>query len=88
MSATSETQQHVQGVVVEVDDLVATLEVGDEREEWIFPLSLLPADVTVDSVLTFDGSGSAARVIDHRIPATSVEQRLGRALNRRRLHLD
>ncbi len=74
----------VLGVVVALDDDVATVELGEQAEEWIFPRSMLPADVDLDSVLTFDGSG-AAEVIDHRPAAPSVEDRLTRALNRRRL---
>ncbi len=76
-----------QGVVVELDDLVATIEMTDGGGQWVFPRPLLPEDVDVDSVLTFAGSGAEATVIAHRVPAPSVEDRLGRSLNRRRLHL-
>ena len=75
------------GIVVAMDDLLATVELGEGREEWVFPRDMLPDGVAVDSQLTFAGSGEA-RVLDHRPPAPSVEDRLGRALNRRRLSLD
>ena len=74
----------VHGVVVSVDQDIATVELGEHAEEWIFPRSMLPPDVGVDSILTFAGAGSA-EVIDHRPAAPSVEVRLSRALNRRRL---
>jgi hypothetical protein len=77
----------VRGVVIGIDDMVATIEMGDDRDEWVFPRSMLPPEVVVDSVLTFDRPGSGATVIGHSAPAPSVEDRLGRALNRRRLHL-
>ena len=46
-------------MVVDLDDLVATLEMGPDAEEWVFPRSMLPGDIEIDSVLTFDGIGSA-----------------------------
>jgi hypothetical protein len=85
--APSQTGPVVNGIVVALDDLMATVELGDGREEWVFPRDMLPADVSLDSHLTFAGSGQT-RVLDHRPPAPSVEDRLGRALNRRRLSLD
>ena len=77
----------VQAIVVDMDDMVATVEMGPKHEEWVFPLSMLPADVQIDSTLVFEGEGAHAEVIDHRPPAPSVEDRLSRSLNRRRLHL-
>jgi hypothetical protein len=76
-----------QGVVTAVDEHVGTIEMLDGGAEWIHPRSLLPDDVALDSVLTFAGSGVEARVIAHRPPAPTVEDRLSRSLNRRRLHL-
>jgi hypothetical protein len=76
-----------QGVVIDLDDLVATIEMADGGGEWVFPRPLLPAEVEVDSVLTFSGRGTDATVVAHRPPAPSVEDRLSRSLNRRRLHL-
>jgi hypothetical protein len=76
-----------QGVVISLDDFVATIEMIDGGDEWVFPRPLLPDDVALDSVLTFAGPGQGANVVAHRPPAPSVEDRLGRALNRRRLHL-
>jgi hypothetical protein len=75
----------ISGIVTDLDDLVATVEMGPDREEWVFPRSMLPADIELDSVLTFDGVGSAATVVAHRHPAPSVEDRMERALNRRRM---
>ena len=77
----------VGGVVVDLDEHVATIELGDAHDEWVFPRSMLPAGVAIDSVLTFDRARSDAVVLDHRAPAPSVGDRLGRALNRRRLDL-
>ena len=76
--------EEVSGIIVDLDDLVATVEIGADGEEWVFPRSMLPADIELDSVLTFDGIGSAATVVAHRHPAPSVEDRMDRALNRRR----
>jgi len=76
----------VHGVVVKFDHDVVTVELGDQAEEWVFPRSMLPADIGIDSVLTFAGSGDA-ELIDHRPAAPSVEDRLSRSLNRRRLKL-
>jgi hypothetical protein len=76
----------IRGVVIGIDEFVATTEMGDEHDEWVLPLSMLPSEVVLDSVLTFDRPGTEANVIGHAAPAPSVEDRLGRALNRRRLH--
>ena len=76
--------EEVSGIVVDLDDLVATVEVGADGEEWICPRSMLPADIMLDSVLTFDGIGSAATVVAHRHPAPSVEDRMSRAIINRR----
>ena len=73
----------VSGIVIDLDDLVATVEIGVDGEEWVYPRSMLPTDIEVDSVLTFDGVGSAATVVAHRHPAPSVEDRMERALIRR-----
>jgi hypothetical protein len=78
----------VRGIVVDVDDDVATLEIGEDHEEWIYPRSMLPHDIDLDSVLLFDGVGVDATVLEHRRPAPSVSDRLDRALTRRRLMLD
>jgi len=77
------TSADVSGIVTDLDDLVATVEIGAEGEEWVFPRSMLPSDIELDSVLTFDGVGSAATVVAHRHPGPSVEDRLARALTRR-----
>ena len=77
----------VRGVVTGIDEFVATIEMGDGHDEWVFPLSMLPPEVVLDSMLTFDRPGTGANVVSHSAPAPSVEDRLGRALNRRRLHL-
>jgi hypothetical protein len=73
----------VRGLVVELDDVVATIEIGEERDEWVFPRSMLPADVEIDSVLVFDGPGADAAVVDHRPPGPSLEDRLNRRLIKR-----
>lgn len=74
----------VNGVVIELDELVATVEVGADGEEWVFPRSMLPTDIELDSVLTFDGIGSGATVVAHRHPGPSIDDRMERALIRRR----
>jgi hypothetical protein len=78
----------VSGVVVDLDDAVATVEMSSDHDEWVFPRSMLPHDVVIDSTLVFDRLDTTAVVIDHRLPGPSVEDRLGRSLNRRRLMLD
>jgi len=70
----------VRGLVVDLDDLVATVEMGEDHDEWVFPRSMLPLDVDLDSVLVFDGVGTDAAIIDHRLPPPSVHDRLNRAL--------
>ena len=73
----------VRGVVVDIDDLMATIEIGDDRDQWVYPRTMLPPDVDLDSELVFDGLGTEAAVIDHRPPGPSMEDRLNRRLVRR-----
>jgi hypothetical protein len=73
----------VRGLVVDLDDLMATIEIGEDRDQWIYPRSMLPPNVELDSVLLFDGLGTEAAVIDHRPPGPSMEDRLNRRLVRR-----
>ncbi len=73
----------VRGLVVDLDDLMATIEIGEDRDQWIYPRTMLPHNVELDSVLVFDGVGTDASVIDHRPPGPSMEDRLNRRLVRR-----
>jgi hypothetical protein len=73
----------VRGLVVDLDDLMATIEIGDDRDQWIYPRSMLPPNIAIDSVLVFDGVGTEAAVVDHRPPGPSMEDRLNRRLVRR-----
>ncbi len=73
----------VRGLVVDLDDLMATIEIGDDHDQWIYPRTMLPHNVELDSVLVFDGVGTEASVIDHRPPGPSMEDRLNRRLVRR-----
>ncbi len=73
----------VRGVVVDLDDLMATIEIGDDHDEWVYPRTMLPPNVDLDSELVFDGLGTEAAVIDHRPPGPSMEDRLNRRLVRR-----
>lgn len=73
----------VRGVVVDLDDLMATIEIGEDHDEWIYPRTMLPPNVDLDSVLVFDGLGTDASVIDHRPPGPSMQDRLNRRLVRR-----
>ncbi len=74
----------VRGLVVEMDDVVATVEIGEDRDEWVFPRSMLPHDIDLDSVLVFDGVGTDAVVVDHRPPGPSLHERLNRPMVQRR----
>ncbi len=81
---TGSTQPNeVRGVVVDLDDLMATIEMGEDCDEWIYPRTILPPNVELDSVLVFDGLGTDAAVIDHRPPGPSMHDRLNRRLVRR-----
>jgi hypothetical protein len=78
----------VMAMVVAVDDAIATVQMGDDHDEWVFPRTMLPHDLVVGSTLVFDGVGNDAQVLDHHLPSPGIEDRLGRSLNRRRLALD
>lgn len=75
------------GVVIALDDEVATIVITDPEEEWYFPASLVPDDVRVDDVVVIEGSGRNLRIVAKDPLKPSVESRLDRSLNRRRLDL-
>ncbi|MEJ5254867.1 MAG: hypothetical protein WHS89_05910 [Acidimicrobiales bacterium] len=75
------------GVVIALDDAVATIVLTDPEEEWYFPASLVPEHVGVDDVVVIEGAGRSLRIVAKDPLAPSVESRLERSLNRRRLGL-
>lgn len=70
----------VRGAVVEIDDGVATILVGDEAEEWYFPVGLLPDGTVIDSVVLLAGEGRDFHIVGPDIAARTVESRLERTL--------
>lgn len=59
------------GTVVQIEDGIASVLVGPERESWDFPIEMLPASVTVESVLVLERTGRTLRFIELD-PATEV----------------
>lgn len=74
----------VQSVVERIEDGLATLIVGPNEEEWVFPAHLLPAEATEGSVLILQGKGRNFGIIGIGLRPVTVEDRLARSLNRRR----
>lgn len=73
-------------VVFRIDHGVATLLVGESQEEWDFPLQLLPDGTTEDSIVLLTGEGYGLEVVGlahERVD--SVQNRLNRGVNRRRM---
>jgi hypothetical protein len=52
------------GAVVGIDDGIASVLVGPEREPWEFPLEILPETVAVDSVLILERLGRRLRFVE------------------------
>jgi hypothetical protein len=73
-----------QAVVERIHAGLATVLVGPEQEEWVFPAHLLPPEATDGSVLILEGSGRNFHVIGIGAGRDGVEERLSRALSRRR----
>jgi hypothetical protein len=59
------------GTVVQIEDGIASVLVGPEREPWDFPIEMLPVTVTVESVLVLERSGRTLRFVELD-PATEV----------------
>lgn len=78
------TEPLVQAVVERIADGLATLLVGPDEEEWVFPAQLLPPEAADGSVLILEGRGRNFSVIGIGLGPVTVEDRLARALNRRR----
>jgi hypothetical protein len=52
------------GTVVRIDDGIASVVVGPEREPWDFPLEMLPDTVGVDTVLVLERVGRTLRFVE------------------------
>jgi hypothetical protein len=69
--ATSEPAVTTKGTVVQIEDGIASVLVGPERESWDFPVEMLPASVAVDTVLVLERTGRTLRFVELD-PATEV----------------
>lgn len=76
-----------EGVIIELDDFGARIVVGDGDEEWFFPNVLLPEAAGLNDVVVLEGEGVNTRICATDSMHPSVESRLQRKLNRRRLAL-
>ena len=56
--------QLLRGVINAIEGHVAIVLVGDEREEWDFPMSIVPAGASTDTVLLLERTASSLRVVD------------------------
>ena len=86
MSQASSSSEITRAVVMSIDHGVATILVGDQQEEWDFPLDLLPEGTGEDSIVLMSGEGYSLRAVGlapERVD--SVQSRLNRGVNRRRL---
>jgi hypothetical protein len=74
----------VYGFVERIEDDLATVLIGEDFEEWTFPIHVLPEDVKEESFVLIEGAGRDLRVIGvaHSLP--SLDSRLDRRLNRKR----
>ncbi len=86
MSQAQVPGEMTRAVVIKIDLGVATVLVGENQEEWDFPMQLLPSDTTEDSILLLTGEGYGLQVVGlahERVD--SVQNRLNRGVNRRRM---
>lgn len=88
MTDTVVTEPLIRGVVTQIELGLATVLLGEDAEEWVFPVTLLPADVAESDVLLFAGEGRDLRVVQRAGHLhDTVESRLSRGVNRRRMGL-
>jgi hypothetical protein len=60
----SDASPTVTGLVVDIEDGIARVLVGPEREPWDFPLEMLPDEVAIDSVLVLERDGRRLRFVE------------------------
>ena len=79
----------VNGVVVDIEAELARVLIGDDEEEWFFPMATMPDGVKQGSDLLFtrqrDGRFAVlgfARTAGHTAGPSSIEDRLARPLSR------
>jgi len=77
------------GVVAEIENELARVLVGDDEDEWFFPVTTMPEGAKVGSDLLFtrqrDGRLAVlgfSRRAGHSSEPTSIEDRLARPLSR------
>jgi hypothetical protein len=78
------------GIVQAIDDGLATVLVGADEVEYVFPLDLLPEGARVDMMLYLVFRNGRLEVIGERAarkaePGSAVQDRLDRGIARRRL---
>jgi hypothetical protein len=52
------------GTIVRIEDGIASVVVGPEREPWDFPLEMLPDTVGIDTVLVLERVGRTLRFVE------------------------
>lgn len=77
------------GVIVDIENELARVLIGDEQEEWFFPTTTLPEGAKVGSDLLFtrqrDGRYAVlgfSRTAAYAAGPTSIEDRLARPLSK------
>jgi hypothetical protein len=61
---TVEASERVTGTIDHIQDGIAVVLVGPEQEPWDFPLEILPADVSMDSLLVLERVGRRLRFVE------------------------
>ena len=75
------------GLVIEIEDGFAKVLVGPQEEEWDFPAHMLPSGTTPDSELLLASTGRSFEVVGLARRTDTMEFRLSRGVNRRRMAL-
>jgi hypothetical protein len=83
-------EDRIVGIVQAIEDGMATVLVGADEVEYVFPLDLLPDGARVDMMLYLVFRHGRLEVIGERVagkaePGSAVQDRLDRGIARRRL---
>ena len=54
----------VRGVIDTIESQIAVVLVGDDKEPWDFPLSIVPHGASTDTVLILERTPTSLRIVD------------------------
>ncbi len=73
--STMTSARTLRGIVESIDNDIALVLVGDEREPWDFPMQIMPKGAGPDSVLILEPRDGSLDIIELDLPTELLKRR-------------